>query len=110
MGLGFYGVDKVRKFDGILNEKDRNGIPNNIPIPFLRIKFDRKPPNIANRILRESTRMSVNRISTDGHTELPRAPWTVLNRTNTGVVRDDSVNTGAYVYCEARLSCTLKYP
>lgn len=28
-------------------------------------------------------------------TALPRDPWTVLKRTNTGVLRDGSVKTGA---------------
>lgn len=53
MGLGFYSMDKVGKFNRILDEKDRNVIPNDIPIALFRVKFDRKPSNIANRILRK---------------------------------------------------------
>ena len=42
------------------------------------------------------------------HTALPLEPWTVLKRTKTGVVREESVKTEAYVYLDALLSYTLK--
>lgn len=93
--LGLYGMNKVRELDGILDEKDRNIIPDNIPDTLLRVEFDCKPSNIADRILRKSTRVNVGKTNTSVHTALPLAPWTVLNRTNTGVVRDESVSTGA---------------
>ena len=34
-------------------------------------------------------------------TALPLDPWTVLKRTNVGVVREESVRTGAKVYLDA---------
>lgn len=59
VGLGLYSVDKVGEFDGILNEKHRNVIPDNVPIPFLGVELDRKPANIADRILHKSTLVKV---------------------------------------------------
>lgn len=94
MGLRLDGVNKVGELDGILNEKDGNIIPNNIPVTLLCVKFDCKPSNVADRVLRKSLRVNISK-NDSIHTALPLAPWTVLNRTNTGVVCDESVSTGA---------------
>ena len=61
MGLGLYGVNKVRELDGILDKKHRNIIPDDVPVALLRVEFDRKPSNIANRILRKSIWVNVKR-------------------------------------------------
>jgi HTH-type transcriptional regulator/antitoxin HigA len=39
----FNSVDEVGKFNGILDEEDWNIVPDQIPITFLRVKFDGKP-------------------------------------------------------------------
>lgn len=62
MRFRLYSVDEVRELDGILDEKDRNVIPNDIPIALLCVEFNRKPSNIANRVLRKSALMDVSRI------------------------------------------------
>lgn len=55
MGLGLYGMNKVRELDSILDKKYRNVIPDDVPVALLRVEFDRKPSNIANRILHKNT-------------------------------------------------------
>lgn len=95
VGLRLNGVNKVGELDGVLDEKYRYVIPDDVPVPLLRVEFDSEPSNIADRILRKNTWVNVRKMNTSIHTALPLAPWTVLNRTNTGVVRDESVSTGA---------------
>ena len=50
MRFWFYRMDEIRKFDGILNEKDGHIISDQIVIAFLRIKLNRKPANISCQI------------------------------------------------------------
>lgn len=53
VGLWLYSVHKVREFDGILDKKYRDVISDDVPVTLMRVEFDRKPANIANRILWE---------------------------------------------------------
>lgn len=46
-------MDKIREFDGILDEKDGNVIADQIPVALLRIKLYGKATNIANGILHD---------------------------------------------------------
>jgi len=51
MWLRLYGMNEVWELHRVLNEEHRNIVSNNIPIPFLRVKFDREAADIANSVL-----------------------------------------------------------
>src|SRR5664279_313124 len=40
--LHFYGMDEVREFDGILDEKNGDVVSDQVPVSFLSVKLDRK--------------------------------------------------------------------
>ena len=61
------GVNQVRKLDRVLNEKNRNVIPYNVPVPLFRVELYGKP--------RTSRARSAE----------PLLPATVEKRTNAGV-------------------------
>ena len=44
------GVDQVREFDRVLDEKDGDIVADQIPVPFLGIELDGEPAHIARRI------------------------------------------------------------
>ena len=52
MRLRFYRVYKVRKFDGVLNEKNRHVVADQIEVAFIGKKFHGKAANVAHRITR----------------------------------------------------------
>ena len=81
VGFHFHGMDEVGKFDGILNEEDRDVVPNQIPVAFLGVKLDANP-----------------RTSRGVSTE-PAPPATVEIRVKTGVFSPTSVSILAVVYC-----------
>lgn len=43
-------VDNIRKFHGVLNEKDGNIVANNVPVALFSVKFDSKSANIAHSV------------------------------------------------------------
>jgi len=51
MWLGLYGMNEVWELHCILNEEHGNVVSNDIPIPFLCVKFDSKAADIANSVL-----------------------------------------------------------
>lgn len=108
--LWFDGMDNIGELDSVLNEKHRNIISDYVPISFVGIHLNCESTHIANRILNMNQILLDTLEGIKQLTALPRDPWTVLKRTKTGVVREGSVKTGAWVYFEALLSNTLKYP
>ena len=50
IGFHFDRMNEVGKFDGILNEKDRDIIADQIPIALFRVKLDGEAANIARGI------------------------------------------------------------
>src|ERR1039457_1169444 len=48
----FYGMDEVRKFNGILDEENRDVVADQIPIALLRVKLDGKSTHVARSIYR----------------------------------------------------------
>src|SRR3984957_15486558 len=50
--LHFHGMDEIWEFDGILNEKDRNIIPHQVPVSFFRVKLYRKSAYVPRRVHR----------------------------------------------------------
>lgn len=111
MRLRLHSVNKVREFNGVLNEENGNVISDDIPVAFFSIKLGCKPSDIADSVLHAGRRYFSQLCGTKKkliRTALPREPCTVLKRINTGVVLEESVRTGANVYFEARSSNTLK--
>src|SRR5262245_4488730 len=47
-----HGMDQVWKLDGVLNEKHRNIVPDDVPVSFLRIELNRKAADIARQVRR----------------------------------------------------------
>src|SRR5499426_1369102 len=45
-------MDQVWKLDGVLNEKHRNVVPDNVPVPFLRIELHGKAADVAHQVRR----------------------------------------------------------
>jgi len=43
-------VDDIGKFDGILDKENRNIIPNQVPIAFLRVELDCESAHVAREI------------------------------------------------------------
>src|SRR5690606_13195121 len=54
MGFGFNGMDKVREFNPILNEKDWHIISDKVENTILRIELGRKAANIAHGVRRST--------------------------------------------------------
>src|ERR1700736_192529 len=50
-----YGMNQVRKFNGILNEKHWDVISDEVKVPFLRVKLHREAAYIARHVYRTST-------------------------------------------------------
>ena len=50
VGLFFHGMGKVGKLDGILDEKYRDVIANEIPIPLLGVELHRKAAHVACKV------------------------------------------------------------
>src|SRR5450830_1134207 len=50
--VGFHldGMDEVGKFDGILDEENRDVVADQVPVAFLRVKLDGKPAYVTRRI------------------------------------------------------------
>ena len=97
MGLWLHGMNKVRELDRFLYEENGEIIPDNIPISFLSVKLGGKAAHVSNGVLKAGGIIEWVQEQFDKaeRTALPRDPWTVLKRTNTGVLRDGSVKTGA---------------
>lgn len=55
MRLRLDSVNKVREFNGVLNEENGNVISDDIPVAFFSIKFGCKPSDIADSVLRGDT-------------------------------------------------------
>ena len=51
MGFGLDGMNEVRELDRFLYEKNRNIIPNKIPVSLLRVKLGSKAANVSNGVL-----------------------------------------------------------
>src|SRR5262245_42361492 len=47
-----HGMDQVWKLDGVLNEKHRNIVPDDVPVPFLGIELHSKAANITRQVRR----------------------------------------------------------
>lgn len=52
LGLWFPSVDDVGEFDGILNEKHGDIVPDEIPVSFTGVKLDGKSTNISDGVRR----------------------------------------------------------
>ncbi len=52
MRLWFYCVHEVRKLDGVLNEKDRHVVADQIEVAFFGVELDRKATHVAHGIAR----------------------------------------------------------
>src|SRR5450759_134393 len=50
--LHLYSMDQVRELDGILDEKDRDVIADQIPISFFGVELDRKSADVPRRVYR----------------------------------------------------------
>ena len=109
--LRLHSMNNIGEFHGILNKEHRNIVTDEVPDTLVGVELDSKPSNIANSVLEQFVSMLEGNMAIEIIiTALPREPWTVLNLTKTGVVLEESVKTGAWVYLAARLSKTLKYP
>src|SRR5712691_2689401 len=47
-----HGMDQIRELDGVLNEKHRDIVPNDVPVPFLRIELHGKAADVARQVSR----------------------------------------------------------
>ena len=52
VGLRFDGMYQVGELNGILNKKHRDVVPNQVVVPFLRVKLDGKSSDVAGQICR----------------------------------------------------------
>jgi hypothetical protein len=52
MGLGLYGMNKVRKLDRFLYEENGEIIPDDIPISFLGVKLGGEAAHVSNSVLK----------------------------------------------------------
>ncbi|MNJ79864.1 hypothetical protein D3C77_780360 [compost metagenome] len=50
MRLRLQGMDQVRKFDGVLDEKYGNIVADQIIVAFLGIELRGKPPSVTHRL------------------------------------------------------------
>src|ERR1700749_1361410 len=53
--LWLHGMDDVGELDRVLDEEHRDVVADQIPIAFLSVKLDRKPPYIAREVGRAFT-------------------------------------------------------
>ena len=70
--VGFHldRMDKVRKFDGVLNKEDRNIVPDQIEVAFLGVEFDGEPADVAGQIHRSSAPGNCRKARKDGRFHL----------------------------------------
>lgn len=66
MRLRLDRMNNIRKLDSILNKKDRDIIPHNIPIPFSSIHLHGEAPNIPNSIRTPPTALDGGKPHKDG--------------------------------------------
>src|SRR5512141_174634 len=52
VGFHFYGMDEVGEFDGILDEENRDVVPDQVPVAFLGVKLDGKSAHVARGVHR----------------------------------------------------------
>src|SRR5664279_457149 len=52
VGFHFYGMNEVGKFDGILDEENRDVVANDVPVSFLSVKLDGKPAYVTRGVHR----------------------------------------------------------
>src|SRR5450759_2171752 len=50
VGFHLYGMDEVGKFDGILDEENRDVVADQVPVSFLGVKLDGKPAYVTRGI------------------------------------------------------------
>ncbi len=70
IGLRFEGMDQIWKLDRVLNKKDGNVVPYQIPDSIRRVELRRETPRIARAIGRSSK--AVHGGETDEHRSLDR--------------------------------------
>lgn len=46
-------MNNIGEFNSILNEEYRNIVTDEVPITFVSVELDRKPPDIANSVLEQ---------------------------------------------------------
>ena len=81
--LLFNGMSQIRKFDGVLNEKHRDIVAHQIPVPLLGVELRGKTTNIA----REIERPGATRDSGKAHEHF-------------GLLTDLGKNIGGGVVCQ----------
>src|SRR5450759_1588701 len=52
VGFHLYGMDEIGEFDGILNEKDRDVVADQVPVAFLSVELDGKSAYVTRGIYR----------------------------------------------------------
>src|ERR1017187_6403402 len=52
VGFHFYGMDEVGKFDGILDEENRDVVADDVPVAFLGVKLGGKPAYVTRGVYR----------------------------------------------------------
>jgi hypothetical protein len=53
MRLGFYSMNNIGEFNGILNEENGDIVSNEVPDTFVGVELDCEPSNIANSVLKK---------------------------------------------------------
>ncbi|MNP03564.1 hypothetical protein D3C76_954530 [compost metagenome] len=48
--LWLYGVDEIREFDRILDEKHRHVVAHQVEVAFIGVELDRKAPHITHGV------------------------------------------------------------
>ena len=74
------GVNEIRKLNGVLNEKYRDVVADDVPVALLGVKLDGKPPDVTGE---------------------PLLPATVEKRTNAGTRSPARANTSALVISDS---------
>ena len=76
VGFHFYGMDKVREFDGILDEENRDVVADQVPVAFLSVKLNRKSAHVSRGIYRTSAAGNSGYTGKQGrlHTDLGEYP------------------------------------
>ena len=90
-------MHEVRELHRVLDEENGDIVADDVPVPFGCIKLRSESAYISYSILQTNQQNISNKRSkrVKVRTALPFDPCTVLNLTNTGVVRAESVRTGA---------------